>query len=505
MAPRKKKDKQVTFADADYDARTAGSADTGNAAIVIDEQVTATQVPTRKRKTGQKTTRKTVQKATRGSKRVDHPEPPQQLDQNEEDDIFFNPSTPTRPRPDVGSLRQTLCTPQTPWRELSPSTPVPRGQGRRSQPVLNIDDDAMEKDIENGLDLLSFVATPRHQATGAHQTPRRQAPDSRANSRQPATPRSNIRLHPSDIALRRPDPGLMQQLGKTRHHLPQRRRSDVLMMFGPSMKMKEVEANIANFALVYSANTASCVLRKHLYMCHVEDWVDLCDQEGVDITAQEAQAAVAQYRAGAGACSAEKTAPRLAFSPEAFVDAICAFIAADSQIHASHLRQKYFSDCLRAEKMKDYQLIRDIDIRWGSTALMIDRARLLKMAIKRFLAHPEFKDLRRYYLTEVDWTMLDRYSEILAVPQRFQHVLSGEKTPTLCFVLPAFEAMIEKWKVLRDTIPQLADAIEAGIEKLTGYISRLSESKVYTLAMILNPAMKLRWLEHYHPDMVVDA
>ncbi|KAF5372906.1 hypothetical protein D9758_001436 [Tetrapyrgos nigripes] len=548
------------------------------------------------------------------------------------------------------------------------------------RPVSTVDNDGVETDIEAGLDLLSFISTPRRQVAGSsHQTPHRktagssrQTPRHQASApRQPATPRSNIRLHPSDVAspvftTPRSGPHAINQK-KTPTKKKKRRADDVWLFYedlgrsGHRCKLCIARNASERETAVYSTNTASGILCRHLFTCHVEDWVDLCDQEGVDITAQEAQAAVAEYRAGAGASPSEHV-PRLAFSAEAFIDAICAFIAVDSQsinvienpqlraifmmlrsglrdsdiphrdkirsrimqlwedqlvhlkedllaalgristtmdlwtdpnlvpymcvtahwiqgkkapgsdkfaltlraeligfhrvpgrhdgehiaraylyvldrvgitekladdsaadydpnaefsnrdiiaivrtlvrkIRASHLRRKHFSDCLHAEKMKDYQLIRDVDIRWGSTALMIDHARLLKPAIKRFLAHPEFKELRRYYLTEIDWATLDRYSEILA------HVLSGEKTPTLCFVLPAFEAMIEKWRALWDTIPQFSDAINAGIEKLLGYIDRLNESNVYTLAMILvlNPVMKLRWLEHYHPDMVADA
>ena len=47
------------------------------------------------------------------------------------------------------------------------------------------------------------------------------------------------------------------------------------------------------------------------------------------------------------------------------------------KIRASSIRRQYFSEALAALKMKDYQLLRDVDTRWSSTLLMIDRALLL--------------------------------------------------------------------------------------------------------------------------------
>ena len=48
------------------------------------------------------------------------------------------------------------------------------------------------------------------------------------------------------------------------------------------------------------------------------------------------------------------------------------------KIQASSIHRQYFSEALAALKMKDYQLLRDIDTRWSSTLLMIDRALLLR-------------------------------------------------------------------------------------------------------------------------------
>ncbi|KAJ7904012.1 hypothetical protein B0H13DRAFT_2025471, partial [Mycena leptocephala] len=59
-------------------------------------------------------------------------------------------------------------------------------------------------------------------------------------------------------------------------------------------------------------------------------------------------------------------------------------------IRASSLRRQYFSEILKALQQKDLQLLRDVDTRWSSTLLMIDRAILLHEAIDKFLSDPQF-------------------------------------------------------------------------------------------------------------------
>ena len=48
------------------------------------------------------------------------------------------------------------------------------------------------------------------------------------------------------------------------------------------------------------------------------------------------------------------------------------------KIRASSICCQYFSEALAALKMKDYQLLRDVDTRWLSTLFMIDHALLLR-------------------------------------------------------------------------------------------------------------------------------
>ncbi|KAJ7794590.1 hypothetical protein B0H13DRAFT_2171261 [Mycena leptocephala] len=138
-------------------------------------------------------------------------------------------------------------------------------------------------------------------------------------------------------------------------------------------------------------------------------------------------------------------------------------------IRASSLRRQYFSEILKALQQKDLQLLRDVDTRWSSTLLMIDRAILLHEAIDKFLSDPQFRELRKYKLGDEDWKALELFKRILAVPHAFQQKLSAEKTPTLGDALPAFEAMIKAWEKQQAKYPDAIHIIQMGIDKLGAY------------------------------------
>ncbi|KAF7328296.1 Dimer-Tnp-hAT domain-containing protein [Mycena sanguinolenta] len=127
--------------------------------------------------------------------------------------------------------------------------------------------------------------------------------------------------------------------------------------------------------------------------------------------------------------------------PRTFLDAIARDPIATVRttvrvIRASSLRRQYFSEVLKALQKKDLQLLRDVDTRWSSTLIMIDRAILLREAIDRFLSDVQFKDLHKYKLNDKEWEALEVFRRILAVPHAFQQLLSAEKTPTLGDALP---------------------------------------------------------------------
>ncbi|KAJ6560605.1 ribonuclease H-like domain-containing protein, partial [Mycena vulgaris] len=152
-------------------------------------------------------------------------------------------------------------------------------------------------------------------------------------------------------------------------------------------------------------------------------------------------------------------------------------------IRASSLRRQYFSEVLKALQQKDLQLLRDVDTRWSSTLLMIDRAILLREAIDKFLSDPQFRDLHKYKLGNEEWEALEAFKRILSVPHAFQQRLSAEKTPTLGDALPAFEAMIKAWEKQQVSHPATAHIVQEGIDKLESYRDRVQDVPAYILSM----------------------
>lgn len=72
---------------------------------------------------------------------------------------------------------------------------------------------------------------------------------------------------------------------------------------------------------------------------------------------------------------------------------------------------------------------------------------------------------------------------ILYVFHCVQEIVSAEKTPTLCVVLPLYERLITMLTELGKVMPHLAFAIEAGVVKLREYLNYSDNTKMYTLAL----------------------
>ncbi|KAF8833085.1 hypothetical protein BDN67DRAFT_859307, partial [Paxillus ammoniavirescens] len=151
--------------------------------------------------------------------------------------------------------------------------------------------------------------------------------------------------------------------------------------------------------------------------------------------------------------------------PRTLFDAIC----------ASSLRRQYFSAILKALEKKDLQLLRDVDIRWSSTLLMIES-----------MVHIQYtrQALTNLSLAYQEWNALEVFRKILVVLHAFQQRLSSEKTPTLCYAIPSFRAMMMAWDTQVDESPDLKPIIESGLNKLSSYKTRMDSVPAYVLAMV---------------------
>ncbi|KAF9523627.1 hypothetical protein CPB83DRAFT_775117, partial [Crepidotus variabilis] len=166
-----------------------------------------------------------------------------------------------------------------------------------------------------------------------------------------------------------------------------------------------------------------------------------------------------------------------------------------TQIRASSLRRQCFADIASKHEL-ELELLRDVDIRWSSTYLMIYRAVQLEPVIKDFLHSATFEELRRRCeLSPAEWSALTTAGRILKVPFKFQQALSAEKTPTLCNTIGSFYTLMSSWKALQkkleeenpDSFGAEAEIIQAGIDKLQEYFSRTDDVPACTVAMSKPP------------------
>ncbi|KAJ7348431.1 hypothetical protein DFH08DRAFT_698294 [Mycena albidolilacea] len=120
--------------------------------------------------------------------------------------------------------------------------------------------------------------------------------------------------------------------------------------------------------------------------------------------------------------------------------------------------------------------VRDVKHRWNYTEAMITRARLLR-AVK-------------------EWTMLEKLGNILTEFTNVTLQMSKSKTPTLPWVLPMYEQMLQHLtKASEDAgLPSaLQLAAGAGLVKLKHYYNKAQNCQFYVIATILHPCLGLSW------------
>ncbi|KZT04768.1 uncharacterized protein LAESUDRAFT_784454 [Laetiporus sulphureus 93-53] len=78
--------------------------------------------------------------------------------------------------------------------------------------------------------------------------------------------------------------------------------------------------------------TGTGTLRRHLYKCHLEQWVDACDRLGIKIKGKNVHVAVQAFRQSRGQAAIhemDKLAQCIPFSPQALIDTFIEFIVAN--------------------------------------------------------------------------------------------------------------------------------------------------------------------------------
>ncbi|KAI0363254.1 hypothetical protein BV20DRAFT_958674 [Pilatotrama ljubarskyi] len=125
------------------------------------------------------------------------------------------------------------------------------------------------------------------------------------------------------------------------------------------------------------------------------------------------------------------------------------------------------------------QLLRDVDTRWSSIFLMIDRLLSLYPAVQLLMQKHDPGAL----LSDKTLDVLADIREFLAIPHSVQELLSAENTPTASLVLRAYTELIDILKEAQSALPRISHGIQAAISALEEYMGYTRQTHVYALAM----------------------
>ncbi|KAI6046736.1 hypothetical protein EDC04DRAFT_2541758, partial [Pisolithus marmoratus] len=97
-------------------------------------------------------------------------------------------------------------------------------------------------------------------------------------------------------------------------------------------------------------------------------------------------------------------------------------------------------------------------------------------------------DMAHYRIEPLDWEVLQDLEFILEAPSLPQHTMSGEQSPLLSSVLPAFETFITQWQTMAASPahPQLCPFIQEGLSWANHYHEHMHANKTYLLAMCMS-------------------
>ncbi|TEB22971.1 hypothetical protein FA13DRAFT_1640449 [Coprinellus micaceus] len=172
---------------------------------------------------------------------------------------------------------------------------------------------------------------------------------------------------------------------------------------------------------------------------------------------------------------------------------------------SSVIRKGWDDELWTPEEVPDHAVLNDMDVRWSSTFLMIDRILELYPAIEVMAEQDKHEWLRPYLLTAEQLRRLDKIRNFLEIPHSIQEGVSADKTPTLPVALPAYEQLLTVLRVFKSAEPEIAHGVQAAIDKLNEYFQKTRSARVYEIAMIVNPTIKLEWLKKNWSESEVES
>ena len=103
--------------------------------------------------------------------------------------------------------------------------------------------------------------------------------------------------------------------------------------------------------------------------------------------------------------------------------------------------------------------------------------------MRRYITESDSDTLQAHLLSSDERKVLHDIYLILRVPHIAQEVLSSERTPTTSHAIPVYEALIEGWELLKESLPQLSRYIDVGINKLHEYLSLSRKTQIYAFSL----------------------
>ncbi|KAG1775059.1 hypothetical protein EV702DRAFT_1236596 [Suillus placidus] len=127
---------------------------------------------------------------------------------------------------------------------------------------------------------------------------------------------------------------------------------------------------------------------------------------------------------------------------------------------------------------------------------MINRLRTLQQAVTAFFDAWAQCSISEKRLSEMDWQFLQDLEVILEAPHATQQKLSSESTPLLSHAVPTFEELINGWESIGLHVPHWKPIINIGLIWASKYIDRMGATHAYSVAMFIDPAMRMSWMDN---------
>ncbi|ESK92972.1 hypothetical protein Moror_8975 [Moniliophthora roreri MCA 2997] len=128
---------------------------------------------------------------------------------------------------------------------------------------------------------------------------------------------------------------------------------------------------------------------------------------------------------------------------------------------------------------------------WSSTFFMVNCVLEMILAIDTFISdyQPDIPSL-----TTKEHKVLNDVRQCLLYSHSIQESVSSERTPMLHLVIPLYEDLYNIFKMLQDKYPKLSHALGTAMAKLNEYLKIAQQTKIYGLALAINPLYKFEYI-----------